>query len=369
MKIAIDVQTTRVSERVGMGSYVENLTRELKQRGHHQYRLHAPQTDHDLGSYERFFWDQLRFPIGGIREGVDIIHQPAFSAPLLPRLLRPIQARPKVVVTVHDLIVVNFPGTMPFGSRMFFSRWMPFTYRFADAIICDSAATRADLLRYLPDLKDRAVITVVHLAADQRFAPVSHKTKLLAVKGRYRTGDKFILHVGTLEPRKNLPFLVKVFAEVIRHYPMLTHNLVITGKKGWYFEELFELVRRLRIKDRVVFSGYVGDDDLPILYAAADLFLFPSKYEGFGLPPLEAMQSGTPVIVANNSSLPEVVGEAGILLKTSDEAAWVRTVSQVLHDPKLRKKLSGLGLEQARHFSWQKTAEMTENVYELLETS
>lgn len=376
MKIAIDVQTMRVPERVGMGSYVANLVSELKRLGGHQYELLAPSPEHDLSSIERFWWDQVRFPRAAAREQVDIIHQPAFSCPIWPssstwqvKTSKPARfsRRPKRIVTVHDLIGVHFPENMPLGSRLFFSKWMPYTYRFADAIICDSEATKSDLLQALPTQLIGKPVKVVHLAADQAFAPISDKERLQRIKNKYRTGQRFLLHVGTIEPRKNLEFLVRVFGKLLAHQPLCPLNLVITGKKGWYYQGLFELVKELGLVDRVIFTGYVPLNDMPALYSAADLFVFPSQYEGFGLPPLESMQSGTPVIVANNSSLPEVVGEAGLLVATSNLTEWVKAIERLIERPALAKKLAQAGLKRARQFSWHKTAESTLELYNSLQ--
>ncbi len=353
MKVAIDVQTT-VGQKVGMGSYVSNLVRWLKKIDlKNEYRLISPTSASDLNSLRRFFWDQARFPLRSLEARAEIVHQPAFSVPIL--------FPGKKVVTIHDLIVFHFPKNIPLGSRLYFSRWMTFSYRFADAIIADSNHAKKDIVELLKFAPEK--INVIPLAASETFRPIRDKTLLARIRHRYQTGDQFILHVGTLEPRKNLEFLVRVFADCVRNRPTLAHNLVIAGKAGWYFENLFELTERLGLSDRVRFTGYVRELDLPTLYSAAELFVFPSLYEGFGLPPLEAMASGTPVLVSNNSSLPEVVGRAGLLVETNNRTVWQKAVEGLLLNRSLRAKMTEAGLKQAARFSWQKTAEKTVDVY------
>lgn len=353
MKIAIDIQTT-LGRKTGFGFYVTNLVANLKRIDtDNQYAFLKPETDQDFSTPQRWIWDQITIPRLAKEAKVDILHQPCFSTPVF--------YRGKVVVTIHDLISVFFGYNIPFWSRQFFGKWMPFTYRFADHLIAVSEHTKKDAIRVLGIPEDK--ITVIHEAADAKYHVIDDKQLLADIRHKYHVGDDpFILHVGTLEPRKNLPFLVRAYAEA---KPQLGEiKLVITGKKGWYYEELFQLVDELQLQKDVIFTGYVEDDDIPALYNAAELFTFPSQYEGFGLPPLEAMACGTPVISSNTSSMPEVIGEAGILLSPKDQAAWTKAMIEVLNDKKLLTELRKKGLEQAKKFSWEKCARETIAVYE-----
>jgi len=352
MKIGIDTQTT-LGQKSGFGFFVKNLVENLKKVDpENEYILIAPQTEKDFSTSQRFIWDQFSFPKLAAKAKVDILHQPCFSAPLL--------YRGKVVLTIHDLVSHYFPQNMPNGSRLYFSKWMPLTYGRAQKIIAISENTKKDIISLLniPESK----IVVIHSAVGSEFKPITDKAQIAAVKAKYKTGEKFILDVGTLEPRKNLPFLVKAYYEALKS-GKIDHNLVLTGKKGWYYEGLFDLIKELKLEDRVILPGYVSDEDLPVLYNAADLFCFPSLYEGFGFPPLEALSCGTPVIAANNSSIPEIVGQAGILLPIDSEKVWAENIIKVLTDEKLHQELSKLGLEQAKKFSWEKTAKETAAVY------
>jgi len=353
MKIAIDLQTT-LGEKTGIGFYVDGLVRALARVDTaNSYVPLTPNTTDDLNSVKRFLWDQFDLPRLAKRANADLLHQPGFSAPV--RFGKP------VVVTVHDLIAIHFGSDIPLGSRLYFGKWMPFSYRYADHIIAVSEHTKRDIVKLLGI--NPTTITVVPLAADERYTVLKDKAEVARLTKRFQAGEKFVLHVGTINPRKNLEFLVRAFAKVRANLNEPV-KLVITGKKGWYYDQLFALVDSLKLHDSVVFTGYVTDDEKVALYNAATALAFPSLYEGFGLPPLEAMQCGTPVISSNTSSIPEVIGNAGVLLSPIDESGWVTALTQVLSDPKERARLSKLGLAQAAKFSWDETARKTMAVYE-----
>ncbi len=351
MRIAIDTQTT-LGQKSGFGFYVKNLTEALaKVDPQNQYVLIRPKSEKDFSTPERLFWDQVSFPRRATKARVDLLHQPCFSAPLF--------YPGKVVVTCHDLISILFPENLPLASRLFYSKWEPFSYRKASRVIAISYHTKRDIVAFLKIPEEK--IRVVPLAASKDFRPVKSKKILERVQKKYHTGPNYLLDVGTLEPRKNLPFLVRAFALAVREG--ITEKLVITGKKGWYFEGLFKLVDELELNDKIIFTGYVEEGDLAALYSGAKVFVFPSLYEGFGLPPLEAASCGVPVISSNTSSLPEVVGKAGILLPPKDERLWAKNIVKVLKDVPLAKTLSEMGLRQAKKFSWEETARKTIEVY------
>jgi glycosyltransferase involved in cell wall biosynthesis len=352
MRIAIDTQTT-LGQKSGFGFYVKNLTEQLvKVSPKNEYLLFSPKNRKDLSTPGRWIWDQIGFPKRARKARVDLLHQPCFSAPIF--------FRGKKVVTCNDLISIFFPENLPLASRLFYSKWEPFSYRHADHIIAISEHTKKDIRALLKIPEEK--ITVIHLAVSKEFKPVKSPRILNAVTKKYKTGKDYLLHVSTIEPRKNLPFLVRAYALAIRDG--IDTKLVITGKKGWYYDSLFKLVDELNLKNRVVFTGYVDDKDMPALYSGAKAFVFPSLYEGFGLPPLEAMACGTPVISSNTSSMPEVIGNAGILISPKDERLWARNIIKVLKDKGLAKNMSGWGLRQAKKFTWEATAKKTVEVYE-----
>lgn len=354
MKIGIDTQTT-LGQKTGFGFYVDNLIKNLERIDRkNKYYFFKPNKESDLSTPQRFIWDQFKIPQKAREKKVDILHQTCFSAPVL--------YRGKIVVTVNDLIARLFGKDIPFYSRMFFGTWMPFSYRFADKIIAISHHTKKDIVKLLKVNPDK--ITVIPLAASSKFKPIKHRAKIEMVKRKYHTGEKYLLHIGTLNPRKNLEFLIKVFNNVLVRCP--NYHLVITGKKGWYYEGLFKLVKELGLTGKVIFTGYVQDEDAPYLYNGADIFVFPSLYEGFGLPPLEAMACGIPVISSNTSSLPEVIGKAGILLPPDNNKLWTEAIAKVLTNKKIYQDMVKSSLLQAKKFSWRVAAEKTLQVYEEL---
>jgi glycosyltransferase involved in cell wall biosynthesis len=353
MKIGIDIQTT-LGNKTGFGFYVENLVEQLKKiNGGYEYSLIRPDIEQDFSAPKRFLWDQFGVPKQARAEKVDLLHQPSFSAPVF--------FGGRTVVTIHDLIAVHFGEDIPFWSRQYFGRWMPFSYNFVDHIIAVSNHTKKDIIDLLHTPEDK--ITVIYEAADTKFKPLPDKaSQAKRIKEKYKIKDDFILHVGTLNPRKNLEFLVSVYSEVVKKFP--NTNLVIAGKKGWYYESLIEKVNSLDLGKKVLFIGYIDEEDKVAMYNAATMLVFPSLYEGFGLPPLEAMSCGVPVVASNRSSIPEVVGEGGLLIDPTDIKAWTDGICLFLKSPKDREKYGQYGIKQASKFSWSKTAQETISVYD-----
>jgi glycosyltransferase involved in cell wall biosynthesis len=291
-----------------------------------------------------------RIPQDPLFPGVDLFHATDHLLPYFRRI--------KSVFTLHDLIFLFHPETHKPLNRWFLTLMMPRFLRAADAVIAVSECTKRDAVRFygIPEEK----ITVIYEGVNPRFRLASPEA-IAAVRARYGLPEHFILYVGTIEPRKNLTALLEAF-----HHLLATHDLrlVFVGKKGWLYEGFFRRLRELGLEDRVIFTGYVPDEDLPAIYSAADLFVFPSLYEGFGLPVLEAMACGTPVVCSNTSSLPEVAGDAALLVDPADVRALAGAMERVLTDETLRADLQARGLEQARRFSWARAAQETMQVYE-----
>jgi glycosyltransferase involved in cell wall biosynthesis len=222
-------------------------------------------------------------------------------------------------------------------------------------------ATKCDLIERYGTEPDK--ITVVYPGYDEAtFQPVRDEEVIEAVKARYGIAGDYILFVGTLQPRKNLIRLVKAFADC--RSPIADCRLVIAGKKGWLYQEIFRRVEELGLEKKVVFTGYVPEGDLPALLSGAHLFVFPSLYEGFGLPVLEAMACGTPVVCSNASSLPEVAGDAALMVDPLDVEGLATAMERVLSDEELRAELTERGFKQARKFSWERCARETLAVLE-----
>ena len=274
-------------------------------------------------------------------------------------LLVPLGRIPSVL-TIHDVVYLTHPEWHLPLNRYFLRVAMPVFARRARAIIAVSEYTRRQVVELLP--VDPARVHVVYEAADPRFRPVRDPAALAEVCARYRLRRPFILFVGAIEPRKNLPLLLRAFAGLCQE-PDFRHQLVIAGGKGWLYDEVYTTAERLNLGERLRFAGFVADEDLPALYSAADLFAHPAHFEGFGLTPLEAMACGTPVVASDATSLPEVVGEGGLLVPPHDERAWAEALRRVAHDRALHDRLAAQGLEQAARFSWQETARRTVEVY------
>jgi len=284
---------------------------------------------------------------------LDIIHGPCQMGPFL----LPMNA--KKILTLHDLFPLTHPQTAP-------SRYTPYIYKYllpqvlkrTDRIIAISQNTKRDLLNYFPNLKGK--ITVIYEAPDKSFRKIKN---LERVKRKHKLNFPFIFTLGILNPRKNLAALIKAFSKLKTQG--LGHKLVIGGQKGWRFEDIFQQASELVKKGEIIFTGFIPNRDLPYFYNLADLFVFPSLYEGFGIPILEAMACGCPVITSNISSLPEVAGEATLFINNpqdSDEIA--RKINQALTNPGFKKDLVKRGFIQAAKFSWERTARETIKVYE-----
>lgn len=273
----------------------------------------------------------------------------------------PLFAPCKVVTTIHDISYEHLPETYNRRSRFQMKLTIRHTARRADHVIASSEYSRRDLIDTyrLPSEK----VTAIPLAAPVFYKPVTDENELIRIRQKYDLEGDFILGVGSIQPRKNLGRLISAYAMLAKKRDDLP-PLILVGKKAWLSEETFGAKDLHGLGDRVRFTGFVPDEDLPPLYSAAKLFVYPSFFEGFGLPPLEAMQCGTPVITGDRTSLPEVVGDAGILVDPFDTQAIADAIERLLADESLRGDLSRKGLERSKLFSWNSTARQTLDVFE-----
>ncbi len=301
----------------------------------------------------RILWEQVIQPWVLFRERVDLVHGLAYALPAA--------CPAHAVVTIHDLSFLLFPEAFNRANRLYLTAAVRWAARRANAIITDSESTRQDAIRLLDAPANRVI--AIPLGVDPIFRPIGDAQQMATFRMAHRLPERLILSVGTLEPRKNLDVLIKAYAQLVRE-KKIPHRLVLIGGGGWRYGRLIDLIESLGIRDRVMFPGFVPLDALPWWYAAAEVFVFPSLYEGFGLPPLEAMACGTPVIASNASSLPEVVGDAGLQVDPRDVNALTSAIARVVGDRELRQELGMNGVARAAHFTWTETARRTIGVYD-----
>lgn len=303
----------------------------------------------------RVLWEQLVQPWATFRERLDLLHAPVYVGPLL--------APCPVVVTIHDLSFYLYPELFRPRNRIYLQTFARRTAERSAGIIAVSGSTRSDIVRILgvPGRK----VTVIPNGVGEEMRPIDDREQVEALRRRYSLAEHLILFLGTLEPRKNIATLLEAYA-VLRRKQGFVHRLVVAGGKGWYYEEIYAMVERLGLEGEVIFPGYIPQSELALWYNAADLFVYPSLYEGFGIPPLEAMACGTPVIVSNTSSLPEVVGDAGVIVAPCDAQALAEAMLSVVSDRVHHRALRDAGLSRAGAFSWRNTAAKTAGFYRQL---
>lgn len=300
----------------------------------------------------RILWEQLIFPIHLALDHFDLLHSFAFVSP--------IAARVPSVVTVYDLSFILYPEYFRPLNRLYLTWGTRRAVRFARRIIAISASTRDDLVRLLNVSQDK--IDVVIPGIEPNFFSNGDINAVERFRAAHDLPEHFVLYLGTLEPRKNIPALIKAFAQVKRtlHIP---HRLVIAGARGWKDESIQSTIAEYELENEISLPGFVPTEELPYWYRAADAFVYPSQYEGFGLPPLEALASGTPVITSNVSALPEAVGDAAIKIDPTDSGELADALTRVLTDSGLRDDLHTRGPIQARKFTWERAADLTLQAY------
>jgi glycosyltransferase involved in cell wall biosynthesis/ubiquinone/menaquinone biosynthesis C-methylase UbiE len=372
MKIAIDVSLA-VGESAGVGSYARGLLEGLAAiDAENEYVLYTyldlPQSPQPIfpqrpnfalwrlpldGEHWERMWSGADLPPKQALDAVDVIHSPFFNAPK--------EHHGALVVTIHDVSFLLQPQFHIEANRLHCLQGTLNAALYADRIIAVSQQTRKDLIDYFAVPEER--IRVIPEAPRRVYAPERNIEIIRGVLERFGIFHNFILFVGSLEPRKNLKTLLQAYATyVTRHAGK--ELLVVAGGKGWLNDDLPKIVAELGIAERVKFLGYAQEVDLRVLYSAAKLFVYPSIYEGFGLPPLEAMACGAPVITSNTSALPEVVGDAALLIDPHHSEALSQAMQTVLRDDGLRLRMRQRSLARAALFSWERTAEETLAVYQ-----
>jgi glycosyltransferase involved in cell wall biosynthesis len=330
MRIGVDI-TAAITQGGGIGRYTRELIQALvkadQKNDYHLFSARQPAvlpvpdpvpageriTYHQAPLSERWLyrlWYRLRLPlpVQWFTGPIDLYHSPDFVLP-------PVRDGIPTLLTVHDLSFVHYPDMFTPALVTYLNKVVPWSVDRATHILADSQATKNDLLNLWDVPADK--VTVLYSGVSGRFQPVTNRKRLAAVRQKYNLGDSpYLFSVSTLQPRKNYQMLIQAFQPVAVEQP---HNLVIAGGKGWLYEEMLAEVEKQGLEGRVKFIGFAGDEDLPALYSGAALLVFPSLYEGFGLPLLEAMACGVPVLTSNASCLPEVAGEAAVQLSPHDQ--------------------------------------------------
>lgn len=374
MRIGFDA-TALPSKPVGAGRYIVRLVRSLSSlnkenelvvfvQDNRRSLIDTPPIENvrwvetpEISPARRLIWEQTTLPRLARQAGIDLLHSPHYT--------RPLNLPCASVVTFHDMTFFLYPELHTRAKRLFFPWMMRLSSRLANGIIADSESTRRDAMQILHIPADK--ISTVPLGIGEEFRRIADAGLLEDCRRRYDLPQDFFLYVGLVEPRKNLPLLLGAYARLAKAED--PPPLVVVGRMGWMVEDVFRQVESLKLKERVKFTGYIPDQDLPLIYNLAQILLYPSRYEGFGFPPLEAMACGTPVITTAVSAMQDQVGEAGLLVPPQDEQALFDAMRRLMHDRLLREELSIRGQRQANFYTWDQTALKTLQVYQRVVTS
>jgi glycosyltransferase involved in cell wall biosynthesis len=363
-RIGIDARLTYYQQG-GISQYIQYLIRELPHidQTNRYLILHSRKDGRNLaeGANQRraVCWtpahhrlERLALAVEAFPRRLDLLHSPDF--------IPPYKVGYRSVITIHDLTFLHYPDFLTAESRRYYNGQIEAAVACADHIMTDSEATRIDVIDLLGVPPDK--VTTVLLGLSEHFKPASDE-EIERVRRVHQLSHEYILFVGTFEPRKNLAGLLRAYAQLrtdLKDAPAL----VIAGRRGWLYEEIFALSEELKHGAHLAWVENVPFGDLPALYSGAQVLCLPSFYEGFGFPPLEAMACGTPAVVADRASLPEVVGEAGVLVDPDDPASIAEGLRRVLADSDYAERLRQRGFKQAARFNWRETAQRVLSIYQ-----
>ncbi len=273
----------------------------------------------------------------------------------------PPKVKGKTVVTVHDMVYKAFPETVRARTKYMLDTGLKKSMKRADLIVTDSEFSKSEIIKYFPEYGDK--IRVVPCGVDlNKFHPCNDTDKIEQVKKSMEIIGDYFLYLGTIEPRKNLKNLISAYAKFLKENNN-SPKLVLAGAKGWLYDDIFNEVKNLNLENQVIFTKYVPSEDINALMCGAVAFVFPSIYEGFGMPPLEAMACGVPVLTSGEASLPEVTGDNAVIIDAYSIDSIAEGLGRIFHDKNLREKLSRNGIERAENFTWKKSAEILYKVY------
>lgn len=367
MRIGIDLHMINKFMQ-GSRTYVYNVARSLIEKDKvNEYYLYFTKETSELPSilcypnvHKKTIYPSTRiirlpfaFPIMLASHGVDVFHCQYMGPPFT---LTP------YVVTLHDVLHEIYPEFYPHSLRFFMRVFYPFSARRAAKVLAVSEYSKKMIVKIYSVPEEKVEVTYDAVSNDE-FRPIKDKSLIGRVKKKYHIHGNYILFVGRLEPRKNIPGLIKAFYSLKVHLN-IPQKLVIAGMKDFLYQKVFDTVKHLKLNEDIIFTGRVEQEDLPIIYNGADFFVFPSFAEGFGVPPLEAMACGIPVITSNTTSFPEVVGDAGIMVDPQNIDELSQAMYTLIKDADLRRKLKNRGLERSKLFSWHRTADKVLRIYE-----
>ena len=354
MRIGMDTQSM-VGRKTGIGYYAQNLLNCFQRMDDVDLLCYSNPDKLDFNTLERIYWDNIGL-ISSMKNDVpELLHIPGFAGPLR-------NPGCKKLTTVCDLIGMIYPENLNTVSRFYWQRWLPACVKRSDMIIAISEHTKRDIIRLLGVPEEKIHVTL--LAADDAFRLIEDEAQLQRITDKYDLPEEFMLNIGTVEPRKNIPILIEAYAAYLEQNRESNLKFVISGKKDWGFDEVKRVIDKNGISENIIFTDYIDDDEMPAMYSKAKIFAYPSYYEGFGLPILEALSCGTPVICSNVSSIPEVVGDAAIMVDPDDVKGFADAIRLLDTDEVMHKTFSEKALKQADKFAWQKTADETLKVYE-----
>ncbi len=361
VRIGIDIHST-LGQKTGLGTSTHHLVHELSQlvKAPMKLKLLGQHQTLHMNTFRRLFWENIELPRQAQSEKIDLLHIPAFAPPLFKAW--------KLVLTVYDIIGMKYKNQLNWPSAFYWGTWIPAMSRRADAIITSSEHTKRDLLVSLR-LKE-SKIHVIPISGHENFTSIISPEEILAVKSKFKIQNPYFLFVGTLEPRKNLGRALEAFGEFLKTLESRNKKFqfVVAGSKSFGRGHFFESVSK-KLGDgiqQVVFPGYLTHEELNALYCGAEAFVFPSLYEGFGIPVLEAMAAGAPVIASAETSVPEVTGDAALLVNPHSTESITSAMIQITKDPALKKSLTEKGFQQIQKFSWRQAALDVIKVYESL---
>ena len=369
MRIGLNAQIL-TDGRTGVTRYAHNVIRLLPKVGqNHEFVIfgNSPDLKYEEknvifvptskgvnSSVKRIFWEQIILPQLAKKWNIDLMFYPDHTSSLWSKKIA--QA-----IVLHDLAPIAMPGTFNRFRRLYKQLAIAHSVQDAKVILTDSYATKAEALRFFPGIGPK--INVVHLGLENSIERVTNQELLSNIRKRYALQDPFLLFVGTLEARKNVPRIIKAFAHGRRKFGW-NHTLVLAGTMGYGYKEIKRTIIEEHVHENITLTGYIRDEELYGLYSLADIFIYPSLYEGFGFPPLEAMRCGCPVIVSNTTSLPEVVGDAGLYINPYDETSMITQINCLIQDDILKRNLIQKGKERSVQFTWEKTVKNTLDVLE-----